>query len=99
MMLVVISDEAESNVTMLNPGFENFLIPLDHLVVAMSLVHDVTESAGRGHCDFLRQFSSQNTRGGGQVEGRNGSRARPRSGERLRLYRGLLLTQIRPSGG
>src|SRR5215467_13260873 len=49
MMFVVISEEAEAVVTMLNPSFEHFLIPLDHLVVAVCLVNDMTKTAGRGH--------------------------------------------------
>jgi hypothetical protein len=48
-MFVVISEEAEAVVTMLNPSFEHFLIPLDHLVVAVCLVNDMTKTAGRGH--------------------------------------------------
>src|SRR5262249_13552565 len=34
---------------MLNPGFEHPLIPMDHLIVAVCLVNDMTKTAGGGH--------------------------------------------------
>src|SRR5262245_40805294 len=55
MMFIVISEETEPFITMLNPGFEHSLIPLDHLIVAVCLVDDMTKTAGRGHGSLLGQ--------------------------------------------
>jgi len=48
-VLVVISQECQAVIAMLHPRLEYACVPVDHLVVAVGVEHDVSKFAGRNH--------------------------------------------------